>query len=370
MKKVLLAFNSFKEVSSSVVVCNFFNELIKNKTEVYLCPISDGGDGFLEVCKKAFELKKLNFTIRSFYDDQHYILPVGLDEKAEIAYIELASAVGLKLIPNKRRHPALYNTKNMGDAVKQILLNTNVKKIIFGVGGTATMDIGLGICESFGLKAFDKSGEEISMIPRNFIKIVDVLWEKPLLNVDFECVIDVDNPLLGKEGGLRVYGKQKGATGEDIKIIEDGADNLLSILKKKGLINSSIFLSGSGGGFPAGLQIFCNVSLISSEKFISDWLKVKDYIKKVDAVITGEGSFDRQSLNKKGTGVIIDLFRNTNTKVFLCCGKIDKNIYKELPANVYPIELLKYFSSPEKSIKNFNIGLKKAAEEILKELNS
>ena len=369
MKKVLLAFNSFKEVSNSTEVCNLFGRFIENETKVHVCPISDGGDGFLEVCKGVFKLKDEKYKIKRFYDDQQVELHVGFDEKRATAYIETASAIGLKLIPVKMRQPKSYNTRSLGDVVKQMLDSQSIKKIIFGVGGTATMDMGLGICESFGLKGFDQSGAGISMIPENFINVADVRWEQLIFNVSFECIVDVNNPLLGEAGGLRVYGEQKGASKIDIKTIEDGVENLLSILKKKKFLKSSVFLSGSGGGFPAGLQIFFDAKVISSETFIADRLKVKDYVNKVDAVITGEGSFDKQSLFKKGTGVIIDLFKDTDQKIFLCCGKIDKNILNALPKNVFPIELSKYFNSTEESIKNFDTGLKKASEEIIEELN-
>ncbi len=370
MKKVLLAFNSFKEVADSVKICNLMNENLKGDVECLLRPISDGGDGFLEVCKNIFKLNELTYEVKSFYDDSYFNLRVGIEEKSATAYFETASAIGLKLIPNKKRAPNMYNSKALGEIVKKILTVKKIKTIVFGVGGTATMDMGLGFCEAFGLRAVDKVGAPLSLIPSNFAKIEDIYWEQCSKEVKFICITDVDNPLLGRDGGFKIYGKQKGASLKDIKLIEAGVLNILELFEKKGFLQKTRFLSGAGGGFAAGLQILLNAQIISSEDFIKDNLITKNFLTEVDAVITGEGAFDKQSFYKKGAGVIVDLFKNSGKKIFLCCGEIEDEIINMLPSYVYPIELRKFFNSKKESIINYKIGLQKASREIVKVLNS
>src|ERR1035437_9045644 len=116
-------------------------------------------------------------------------------------------------------------------------------------------------------------------------------------------IIDVDNPLLGENGGIRIFGSQKGASENDLNIIEDGIKNILNIFKKDELIKDKIFLSGSGGGIPAGLSLFLKTTSKSSKDFILNDLNLKKY-NDINYLITGEGKFDSQSFYNKGTGKI------------------------------------------------------------------
>ncbi|MBZ0198462.1 MAG: glycerate kinase, partial [Ignavibacteriaceae bacterium] len=111
MKNILLAFNSFKEVADSVEICDLMNDNLRGEVECILLPISDGGDGFLEVCKFFFKLECLTYCIKNFYNELIFRLLVGIKKKSATAYIEVASAIGLNLIPFQERNPNLYNSK-------------------------------------------------------------------------------------------------------------------------------------------------------------------------------------------------------------------------------------------------------------------
>jgi glycerate kinase len=160
------------------------------------------------------------------------------------------------------------------------------------------------------------------------------------------------NPLFGDNGGIRVYGIQKGASENDLNIIEDGIKNIVNILQKDGLINNNTFLSGAGGGIPAGLSLFLKSTSKPSQDFILNDLGLKEY-NDINYLITGEGKFDSPS-NNKGSGILLNHFKNIE-KIFLCCGIIDENC--NFPSNVDPIQLIDFFKSIEESRTNIEKGI-------------
>lgn len=368
--KILIAPNSFKECADSVLVSEYLaNELKGLKdSELILKPISDGGDGFLKVCEKNFNLEILEYQISTPFDLTKFICEVGYDREREIIFVESANVLGLKIIPAAKRNPLLLSSKGMGDLIAKLLADhkkgeLKIKKIIIGVGGTGINDLGLGIFSKFGLKIFDRYGEELEIIPQNYINAKHLTWSKTTLPFQVETIIDVINPLLGAKGASRVFGKQKGLNKIGIEIMEKGFKNIINLLNNSKLFKSVDDLSGAGGGLAAGLQIFFDSRIIQSKKFILDDLCIKK-LDSVGLVITGEGAFDKQSLMAKATGSLIEHFSKKNIHVIICCGIFDKKLKKQLPKTVEIIELNKYFHNENESIKNFRKGIKFASKEI------
>jgi len=122
MKNVLIAINSFKECADAVQVSNLFNKYLdKSLFRVVQKPISDGGDGFLEVCRFHFGLEILDYSISSPYDETYFDCKVGLDRKSKTLFIESAEVLGLKKIPNEKRHPLQLSSKGLGDLLQLII---------------------------------------------------------------------------------------------------------------------------------------------------------------------------------------------------------------------------------------------------------
>jgi glycerate 2-kinase len=136
------------------------------------------------------------------------------------------------------------------------------------------------------------------------------------------------------------------------------------------LIHSDRQLNGSGGGLAAGLEVLFGAEIISSEVFIDEILLSDIDKSSIDAVVTGEGAFDEQSLQDKGAHIIIEKFREYNKPIFLICGTIEKSISDNLPSMVKVIQLIDFFNSEEDSIKYYETGLQKAAKEIINQLNN
>jgi glycerate 2-kinase len=366
MKKILIAPNSFKGTADAVEVSELFDKhLDKSLFEVIQKPISDGGDGFLEVSRLHFGLETINYSITSPFDETYMDCNTGLDRINKTMYIESAEVLGLKRIPEVKRNPLILSSKGLGDLLQAIVrdleeLKFELEKVIIGIGGTGTMDMGMGLCSRLGMRFFDISGNEIEVLPENFQKVDEIEFDKPEVPFKFEIILDVQNHLLGEGGGI-VYGSQKGASDTDLKIIESGWSNIVKKLKNNSLLETSKELSGAGGGLPVGLSLISETIEKHAGDFITADLKINDNTSDIDMVITGEGSFDEQSLMGKGAGIIINLFEEKNIPVALCCGKIDSKVSEKLSMNVFPMELQTYTDDP---IKNFEEAIKIACDEI------
>ena len=369
MKNILIAVNSFKECADAVAASKLFNKYLdKSLFKVIQKPISDGGDGFLEVCEFNFGLEILTYQITTPYDESYMDCKVGLDRKNKTLYIESAEVLGLRKIPLEKRRPLLLSSKGLGDLLLMIKKDSeqnryDVNKVIVGIGGTGTMDLGLGACSRFGLKLYDNYGSELKVLPENFYNIAEIEFEPDDFSFELEIILDVDNPLLGNDGGV-IYGKQKGASNAELKVIELGWSKVVNILNKNKLTDVTKELSGAGGGLSLGLNLIEKCNYIKAFYFISNDLKVTDNISTIDMILTGEGSFDEQSLMGKGAGAIISMFERENIPIILCSGKIDNKISEQLSMNVFPIELGRYYNSVEESIENFEESIKFACNEI------
>jgi glycerate 2-kinase len=377
-KRILISPNSFKECADSVTVAELIKDNLTNlkDTELIVKPISDGGDGFLNVCKFYFGGEIIKYKIINAYDDSYFECPVLYIEKRREIYIESAEVLGLKVVPLFYRNPIKLTSKGLGQLLKHIEQDVRdakliVQKLYIGIGGTATMDMGMGMMAELGLDLLDSNGESLNVIPNNFHLVKEMKYNPVKFSFEILPIIDVANSLLGADGGIRVFGKQKKANEEMISVIENNFNNLLMLYENNNLIHSSNILSGAGGGISAALQIFYKTDLLSSSEFIEYHLGLHKYseLDIVDYLITGEGAYDHQSGLGKGVGVLMHMFRSSARQIFLVCGKISADGITKLPKYVFPIELTKYFSYEYESIINYKEGIKKACQDIIKQLN-
>jgi len=301
-RKILIAPNSYKEVASSIAAAGLFRKYLSALTEnIITAPLSDGGDGFLDVCVNKFNLRRLKYIVPSF-NDIPVEVEVGYDAANKYIYIESAAIIGLKLVPPDKRIPMKFATKGLGILIKKIAGDVSVKKFIIGIGGTATNDLGLGMFSVLGLKLYNSNNQIVFPVPEKFNEIAGYLWE-PEIEIPFEIIIDVNNPLLGDSGSAATYGPQKGFSKSEINFLDYESARLIKLFSENKINTADLY--GSGGGLAAGIQIFLNPEITESEKFIMEDLGLKKLLDDSDIVITGEGSFDDQSFYGKGTGSII-----------------------------------------------------------------
>lgn len=374
---ILVAFNSFKEVALSVELNQIaLKELsVNSNIRVISRPLSDGGDGFLEVCELLFDIKPSKYENRKTYSNFLKKNHVLFDEKNNQIFIESAKLFGLNLFPKNLRNPSKLNTEILGKIIRELasLVHSsklNLETVWIGVGGTATIDFGLGACSQLGLELLNNSGELINPIPEKFLSVRDVKFRKIEIPFKIKFIVDVNTELFGNPGAIEIYGKQKGAS--DIKLLEikNGIMNVLRVIEHKLGILIPNKLNGAGGGVASGFSLFYDAEIISAKEFIRNYILKNLKLEKIDAVITGEGQFDDQSYQGKGAGVILEIFKDKKIPVFLINGSTSLTKGISLPDYVKTINLTDFFSSKEESIQKTDLGLKKAINIVLNKLSN
>ena len=375
-KRILIAPNSFKECADSVTLAELIkdNLVILKNTELIIKPISDGGDGFLNVCRFYFGGEFRKYRITSAFDNSHFECSVLYCENRKEVYVESAEVLGFKVVPLHYRNPLKLTSRGLGELLLKIESDILVGKIkaekaYIGIGGTATIDMGMGMMAELGLKLLDSKGKNINVIPSHFQLTKAIDYSPVKFSYKLIPVVDVNNSLLGPEGGIQVFGAQKNANQEMISILEENFNHPLKLFENNNLLNPSNSLSGAGGGIPAAFQIFYKTSLLKSSDFIKVHLGLNKYVNEVEYLITGEGAYDHQSGFGKGVGVLLQLFSSNVRQIFLVSGKISAESIPLLPKCVFPVEISKYFPSESESVIKHKEGIRKACLEIIKQLN-
>ncbi len=367
-KLILVAPNSYKECANSVKAANvietslhkYLNENKSTEYEFTKKPISDGGDGFLEVCDFYFGTKEISMEISLPWGKGKFKCSVAYSEKNKSVFIESAKVLGLALIPPGKRQPLRLNSKGLGEllfSLNELKNSGEIKfdKIVIGIGGTGTSDLGIGACSAFGMKLINKEGDVLSPFPENFNGIHQIIWEKPEFDFVIKTIIDVENPLLGPNGANYVFAKQKGASDSEMQILENGFKNILA---KTGAQADTV-LSGAGGGLSAGLKLFFGAEEIYAEDFIKNELGINNKNLSPQILITGEGKFDVQTYMNKGAAIVINEFKNSGCEIFVIAGSSENK-----SEDFHIIELIEFFENEEESIKQFEKGIDFACKKI------
>ena len=375
--KILIAPNSFKECADSVEITEFIKaslfrllpDEIKANIDFWLKPISDGGDGFLQVCQRNFGIEFLHFEIRNPFNSDKFFCPVGYYQETKTLYIESAEVLGLKNIPEEFRKPMFLSSQGMGDLLLQIFDSVNagimeVEKIIIGIGGTGTNDLGMGMMEVFGLELYDAKDNILDVLPKNFSLVKKIVVPEVPLPFKFEIVTDVENGLLGIDGASLLFAEQKGATDEEAVLMEKGFAHLLDELEVDEATQDK--LSGAGGGIAAAMSLFFNAESKYADQFIREDLKVHTENSDVDLVITGEGKIDSQTFLNKGAFIVVNEFAQRNVPIVILCGSSEGDL-PEIE-NLKVIELSEYFDSIEESIQKIDQGIEIACRKISKNI--
>ncbi|MFZ1519991.1 MAG: glycerate kinase [Ignavibacteriaceae bacterium] len=366
---ILIAPNSYKECVDSVRIAQIIHLEIGENSQVnlFIRPLSDGGDGF----RSAYNFIQQVNTVSDYkiVKYKNYLLDYLLtySNKNKTIFIESAELFGLKSIPESKRDPLIFNSELLGKIIEYLSQEVSenrlkIEKVYVGVGGTATIDFGIGACSQLGLILYNEKDEEIEPIPVNFNKTKRTSFTKKTLPFKIKCIVDVETELIGNPGAIEIYGKQKGANENDLAFIKKGIKNILNLIQRDLGIIIPETLNGAGGGWAAGLNLFYDAEIIPARKFIKEVILNDIILDEIDLVISGEGNFDFQSFEGKGPGVILDLFKNRKAKIILINGDTTLAYNNSLPQNLTIINLVDFFHSKEESIKNVEIGIKKAME--------
>jgi glycerate kinase len=241
-----------------------------------------------------------------------------------LAVIEMSAASGLAKIPESDRDILRATTFGTGQLILDaVSLRPSI--IAVGLGGSATNDGGAGLASALGWRFQDRLGRDIEPTPRNLCDIVGIVPPPPRAPVRILALSDVKNPLLGSRGCSRVYGPQKGATEEDIGILESHLGHFSDVCEKTfGTSHRETPGAGAAGGTGFGLLTFCGAEIVPGFDWIAERLGLEARVAACDLVLTGEGSLDSQTLEGKGPGALAGLAKKHGKPCIAFAGRVEK----------------------------------------------
>ncbi|XKM13459.1 glycerate kinase [Orbaceae bacterium ac157xtp] len=342
--KIVIAPDSFKESLSASQIADTikkgFSEIFP-EAKYTLLPIADGGEGTVEAMVNALNGHIINTTITDPLGNKGTAF-YGISGDNQRAIIEMAAASGLERVPLAKRDAKITTSYGTGELIKDAL-NQGPRKFIIGIGGSATNDGGAGMLQALGVKLLDKSGNQIGyggQALADLVKIDISEIDPRIKESEFEVACDVTNPLTGENGASAIFGPQKGATEEDIKLLDKNLKHFAAIIKKDlNLDIEHIAGTGAAGGMGAALLAFLNANLRPGIDIITETLKLEDLVIEADLVITGEGRLDHQSINGKVPVGVAAIAKKHNKPVIAIVGSLG-----DKAEVVYPYGISSMFS--------------------------
>ena len=298
--KFVLAPDSFKESLTAQEVADAMEIGIKKvfpNAECVKVPMADGGEGTVQSLVDGTDGKIYEVAVTG---------PLGKIVNArygilgdnETAVIEMAEASGIHYVEKEKRNPLITTTYGTGEVIKEAL-NKGVKKIIIGIGGSATNDGGAGMIQALGGRLLDKEGNDLSFGGGSLDKLdrIDLTkFDERINKVKVEVACDVNNTLTGEEGASSIFGPQKGATPDLVKLLDKNLGHYAQIVKEqlgKDMANEKG--AGAAGGLGFALLTFCNGELKPGIDIVIEYSNLDTKIQGASYVLTGEGSIDGQT---------------------------------------------------------------------------
>lgn len=330
MQNFILVPDSFKGTLSAIEVCNIMKSSIKNlykDANIISVPVADGGEGTVDAFLYALGGEKKSIWVSDAFNEQKILAHYAM-LKDNIAVIEMAACAGLPLVKN-RLEPDKTTTFGVGELIIDAI-NSGAKKIILGLGGSATNDGGCGMAAALGVKFKDEQDQEFIPTGGTLSQIYKIdmnnIYSK-IKDVEFISMCDVDNPLCGRLGASAVFAPQKGADEDMVKLLDEGLAHLAKIIKRDLHIEvKDIKGAGAAGGLGAGSIAFLQSKLTKGIDVILDTINFDELVSKADIVFTGEGKFDSQSLHGKVVMGVANRSQKYKTPVIVVTGAIGENI--------------------------------------------
>lgn len=330
MQNFILVPDSFKGTLSAIEVCNIMKSSIKNlykDANIISVPVADGGEGTVDAFLYALGGEKKSIWVSDAFNEQKILAHYAM-LKDNIAVIEMAACAGLPLVKN-RLEPDKTTTFGVGELIIDAI-NSGAKKIILGLGESATNDGGCGMAVALGVKFKDEQDQEFIPTGGTLSQIYKIdmnnIYSK-IKDVEFISMCDVDNPLCGRLGASAVFAPQKGADEDMVKSLDEGLAHLAKIIKRDLHIEvKDIKGAGAAGGLGAGSIAFLQSKLTKGIDVILDTINFDELVSKADIVFTGEGKFDSQSLHGKVVMGVANRSQKYKTPVIVVTGAIGENI--------------------------------------------
>ena len=315
--KVVIATDSFKGTLTANEACEIIAKAISESApaaQLVIKPMADGGEGTARAMIQAANGRWVPQTVMGPLSQMQVEAGFAWFDDDKTALVEMASASGLELLSAEQMNPLNTTTYGTGQLIKAAL-KYSARKILLAVGGSATVDGGIGAAMALGWKFLDHQDNPVPLGGASLEKITKIVRPDPALPlrrndgqlVPVEVLCDVDNPLCGEHGAAKVYAPQKGATPQMVEQLEKGLAHLAELVRKQLQRDIDVPGAGAAGGLAAGAIAFMNAAVVSGIETVMARSNLCAELESADWVITGEGSFDRQSLYGKVVSGILKL---------------------------------------------------------------
>ena len=333
IKKILLSPQEFKESLSGYEVASAMKEGILRVdplVNIEISPVADGGDGTLKTMVDVTNGNIVEETVENPLGDQIQA-EWGKLGTSQTAVIEMARASGLALLKENEKSALKTTTYGTGQLFKSAL-DQGIKKFILAIGGSATNDGGAGFATAIGARLLDKnnnaiypSGENLSLIDKIDLSNLD----QRIKDIEVQVACDVNNPLCGETGASAIFGPQKGASNNDIDILDRNLLHWSELIRNQmGKDVKDIPGAGAAGGLGAGLMAFVNAELALGADIVLNTLDYDKKLKDIDLVIVGEGQTDKSTQYNKSPVAVSTRAKKLGIPVICISGSLGEG-YKQ-----------------------------------------
>lgn len=334
--RIVIAPDSFKESLTALEAAQAMETGFKRvfpAAEFDGVPMADGGEGTVDAMIQATGGRRETVQVTGPLN-QPVDATFGILGDGRTAVIEMAAASGLPLVRPDQRNPMITTTYGTGELIRAAL-DRGVRKIIIGIGGSATVDGGAGAVQALGAKLLDDGGRPIPPGGRGLKKLhaIDLSALDPrIAQTEFLVASDVDNPLTGEKGAAVVFGPQKGATPEMVRILDENLRHYANVIRDQ--VNIDIENTpgaGAAGGLGAALIAFTHARLESGSRLVAQAVGLSERLKNATLCLTGEGRIDAQSKHGKVCYRVAELARQHNVPAIALVGAVGKGACETIP---------------------------------------
>ena len=323
--RVVVAPDKFKGSLTAVEAAEAIGEGLRQGrlgVDVVLAPVADGGDGTVDAAVAA-GYDRITTTVAG-PTGQPVTASFAVSGDTAVAVVEMAEAAGLRRLPGGRPAPLAATTFGVGELIRAAL-DRGVRRVVLGVGGSATTDGGTGMARALGVRFLDADGRDLAPggAALGRLHTIDMAGLDPRLR-DLEVVVasDVDNPLTGLRGAAAVFGPQKGAGPADVEELEQALSQLASVIARQlGVDLAGRAGAGAAGGTSGGAVAFLGASIVSGIDLLLDLAHFPTAVRTAHLVITGEGSLDGQSLAGKAPWGVAQAAARAGVPVVVLVGR-------------------------------------------------
>ena len=297
--KLIFASDSFKGSLSSKRTAELLTKAAREVFGTCECigvPIADGGEGTVDAVIDALKGEKTDILV---HDPLMNRIRASYGIVGDKAVIEMAEASGLTLVPEPLRDPLVTTTYGTGELIRDAL-SRGCRELYIAIGGSATNDGGIGCLRALGARFLDQDGNELSGCGKDLSAVTKIDLDRldsRLSDVSVTVLCDVKNPLCGENGATYTFAKQKGATAETMKLLENGMQNYRNVIKRRfGIDCDLIEGTGAAGGLGAALRVFLHAAMQSGIETVLELIGFDALLDGADFIVTGEGRADAQSV--------------------------------------------------------------------------